>query len=210
VFCHKSGSGILLNAKPRFAAGDVIILSFYGTERIVIFARICSRWRTNSSHGGRKTISMSEAEISKPTQISHISLLHACPTIMKCLHLVSNDIPRHREKKGLSFISNRQRRKEDTFCASEMAGIESTPPAPSKTKFQMSLMCGGKYETQAETTTIDRGRKCGFCWTFQSAIHMCICSCIITNALILYALAKKSDYPIYNCPLTNGKSRLYE
>jgi hypothetical protein len=33
-------------------------------------------------------------------------------------------------KKGLCFISNRQRRKEGTFCASEVAGIEPTPPAP--------------------------------------------------------------------------------
>jgi hypothetical protein len=34
------------------------------------------------------------------------------------------------KKKGLSFISNRQRRKEGTFYASELAGIEPTPPAP--------------------------------------------------------------------------------
>ena len=34
------------------------------------------------------------------------------------------------KKKGLSFISNRQRRKEGTFSASELAGIEPTPPAP--------------------------------------------------------------------------------
>jgi hypothetical protein len=33
-------------------------------------------------------------------------------------------------EKGLSFISNRQRRKEGTFGASELAGIEPTPPAP--------------------------------------------------------------------------------
>jgi hypothetical protein len=33
-------------------------------------------------------------------------------------------------KKGLSFISNGQRRKEGTFCASELASIEPTPPAP--------------------------------------------------------------------------------
>ncbi len=32
--------------------------------------------------------------------------------------------------KGLSFISDRQRRKEGTFCASGLAGIEPTPPAP--------------------------------------------------------------------------------
>ncbi len=35
--------------------------------------------------------------------------------------------------KGLSYISNRQRRKEDTFCASALAGIERfkpTSPAP--------------------------------------------------------------------------------
>ncbi len=34
------------------------------------------------------------------------------------------------KKKGLSFISNRQRRKEGTFCASGLAGIEPTPPDP--------------------------------------------------------------------------------
>jgi hypothetical protein len=33
-------------------------------------------------------------------------------------------------KKGLSFISNRQRQNEGTFCASGLAGIEPTPPAP--------------------------------------------------------------------------------
>jgi hypothetical protein len=32
--------------------------------------------------------------------------------------------------KGLSFITNRQRWNEGTFCASELAGIEPTPPAP--------------------------------------------------------------------------------
>ncbi len=34
------------------------------------------------------------------------------------------------KKKGLSFISNCQRLKEGTFCASELAEIEPTPPAP--------------------------------------------------------------------------------
>ncbi len=33
-------------------------------------------------------------------------------------------------RKGLSFITNRQRQNEGTFCASELAGIEPTPPAP--------------------------------------------------------------------------------
>ncbi len=30
---------------------------------------------------------------------------------------------------GLSFVSNRQLRKEGTFCAAELAGIKPTPPA---------------------------------------------------------------------------------
>jgi hypothetical protein len=30
-------------------------------------------------------------------------------------------------KKGLSFLSNRQQRKEGIFCASDLAGIEPTP-----------------------------------------------------------------------------------
>jgi hypothetical protein len=33
-------------------------------------------------------------------------------------------------RKGPCFISNRQRRKHGTFCASELAGIKPTPPAP--------------------------------------------------------------------------------
>jgi hypothetical protein len=33
-------------------------------------------------------------------------------------------------KKGLSFISNRRRRKEGMFSASKLAGIKPTPPAP--------------------------------------------------------------------------------
>ncbi len=32
--------------------------------------------------------------------------------------------------KGVSFILNRQRQKEGTCCAWELAGIEPTPPAP--------------------------------------------------------------------------------
>jgi hypothetical protein len=31
---------------------------------------------------------------------------------------------------GLSFISDRQRRKKEKFRAPELAGIEPTPPAP--------------------------------------------------------------------------------
>jgi hypothetical protein len=44
--------------------------------------------------------------------------------------------------KGLSFISNRQRRKEGTFCASGLAGIEPTPPAPEETctKYLLRMM----------------------------------------------------------------------
>ncbi len=34
------------------------------------------------------------------------------------------------ENKGTKLHFNRQRRKEGTFCASELAGIEPTPPAP--------------------------------------------------------------------------------
>jgi hypothetical protein len=34
------------------------------------------------------------------------------------------------QNKGTKLHFNRQRRKEGTFCASELAGIEPTPPAP--------------------------------------------------------------------------------
>jgi hypothetical protein len=35
-----------------------------------------------------------------------------------------------RGQRGLSFISNRQRRKEGKFCPSQLAGIEPNTPAP--------------------------------------------------------------------------------
>jgi hypothetical protein len=47
---------------------------------------------------------------------------HAPDRVCTCSHAP--------DQKGLSFITNRQRRKEGTFCASELAGIEPTPPAP--------------------------------------------------------------------------------
>ncbi len=46
-----------------------------------------------------------------------------------CINDASVPIDRDYSKK-LSFISNRQRRKEGTFCASELVWIEPTPPAP--------------------------------------------------------------------------------
>ncbi len=51
-------------------------------------------------------------------------------------------------ERGLSFISNRQRRKEGTFCASEFAGIEPTPPAPK----------GAGYVRLDHSATVQSGR----------------------------------------------------
>ncbi len=42
-------------------------------------------------------------------------------------------------KKGLSFISNRKRRKEGTYCASELDGIEPTPPASERAGYARHL-----------------------------------------------------------------------
>jgi hypothetical protein len=41
--------------------------------------------------------------------------------------------------KGLSFISHRRRRKEDTFCALQLEGIEPTPPAPEEQSIPTTL-----------------------------------------------------------------------
>jgi hypothetical protein len=46
-------------------------------------------------------------------------------------------------QKGLSFISNRQRRNEGTFCASELAEIEPTPTAPKGRHLSLVLFVGG-------------------------------------------------------------------
>jgi hypothetical protein len=48
--------------------------------------------------------------------------------------------------KGLSFISNRQRRKEGTFCASELSGIEPTPPAPNEQGMPAFANLSQKYD----------------------------------------------------------------
>ncbi len=53
-------------------------------------------------------------------------LINLCPSP----NILNAVFKRASQKKGLSFISNRQRRNEGTFCASELAGIEPTQPAP--------------------------------------------------------------------------------
>jgi hypothetical protein len=45
------------------------------------------------------------------------------------------------KKGGLSFISNRQRRKEGTLCASELAGIEPTQPVPEEQALHAFIPC---------------------------------------------------------------------
>jgi hypothetical protein len=55
---------------------------------------------------------------------NHCVLAKAC---LKALHFPKGC---GAVKKGLSFISNRQRQKEGTFCASGLAGIEPTPARP--------------------------------------------------------------------------------
>ncbi len=53
-------------------------------------------------------------------------------------------------KKGLSFISNRQRRKEGTFRASGLAGIEPTPARSVRAGYAR-LNLYTKYNTDIET-----------------------------------------------------------
>ncbi len=50
-------------------------------------------------------------------------------SLMKDRWLYNSKIEK-KKNEGLSFISNRQWRKEGTFCAYEFAWIETTPPAP--------------------------------------------------------------------------------
>jgi hypothetical protein len=57
------------------------------------------------------------------------------------------DEPMLWNKKGQSFISNRQRRKEGTFCASELAGIEPTPPRRSRVCQPLLIRLGGAFHT---------------------------------------------------------------
>ena len=90
VWTHKSGSGILLNAKPRFAPEDVIIPFFTGPNGLQYLQEfVLVEDRAVAMVGGRVS-QLSEAEI------THISLSHPSPSIMKRLHLVATDIPKHR------------------------------------------------------------------------------------------------------------------
>jgi hypothetical protein len=62
---------------------------------------------------------------------SHLRTISYPPTTISSRATArSKDFSSKKKKKGLSLISNRQRRKEGTFSASELAGIEPTPPAP--------------------------------------------------------------------------------
>ncbi len=90
VFFHKSGSGILLNAKPRFAADDVIIPFFTGPNGLQYLQEFVPVEDQAVAMVGDRVSQLSEAEI------THISLSHPSPSIMKRLHLVATDIPKHR------------------------------------------------------------------------------------------------------------------
>ncbi len=49
--------------------------------------------------------------------------------------------------KELSFISNRQRLKEGTFCASELAGIEARPARSGRAEYEINTYgCGAMEE----------------------------------------------------------------
>ncbi len=76
-----------------------------------------------------------------PTIIMMIQLVHGCSQLvhgcsqLESEHTSANQVLLlffHHTKllKRLSFISYRQLRKESTLCASELAVIEPTPPAP--------------------------------------------------------------------------------
>ncbi len=73
--------------------------------------------------------------------------------------------------KRLSFISNRQRRREGKFCASELAWIESTPPAPAEQSMHLStsgpacgpVICNGEScRRQRPPIPLDLARRCQF------------------------------------------------
>ena len=69
-------------------------------------------------------------------------------------------VGRRRGRKGLSFISNRQRRKEGTFCVLELQGIEPMPSAPERAEYvrldhsatveDEMYCCGGRNAKRAD------------------------------------------------------------
>jgi hypothetical protein len=65
------------------------------------------------------------------------------------------------QKKGLSFITNRQRRNEGTFCAPELAGIEPTPPAPK----------GAGYVRLDHSATVGMARYQSRAWHLGRQLH---------------------------------------
>jgi hypothetical protein len=65
------------------------------------------------------------------------------------------------KENGLGFISNRQRRNEGTSCASELAGIEPTPPAPEEQGMHAFLptRSRGSIKVKAECKPPQEGSK---------------------------------------------------
>ncbi len=61
-----------------------------------------------------------------------------------------------KRKKGLSFISNRQPRKEVMCYASELAGVEPTPPAPEE---QGMPLVATAPQREALTSSLDHEKE---------------------------------------------------
>jgi hypothetical protein len=93
---------------------------------------------------------------------------------------------------GLSFISNRQRQKEGTFCASELAGIEPTPSHSSN----LSATANMVYIWHIPGSFYIMESSLSFVLGFLARHHACLMHCLPTCQIRVSVMDRSRQCPL--------------
>ncbi len=101
------------------------------------------------------------------------------------------------KKKGLSFISNRQQRKEGMFCASELAGIEPTPARSIRAVYARLNLSGCLSYSDAISVIQENHR-------YISHINLGYATLVMPLSILVYATLQFGicHLPFWSMPLT--------
>jgi hypothetical protein len=167
VFFHKSGSGLLLNSKPKFTDEDVIIPFFTGANGLQYLQEFIPADENIIAMVGERQAHLTELE-----EI-HITLAHASPSQMHYLDRVASDVP----KCG-------RHRKLNCHCCVEAKMKHKPMPGRSLTVITtpgevVSVDIVGPFQVKS----------------LEGSVYGLAFIDHYTNMPFLYGMAKKSDFP---------------
>ena len=169
VFFHKSESGILLNSKPRFMADDVVIPFFTGQNGLQYLQEFVPTEEKTTAMVAERQAQLTTADV------THITLNHICPTIMKRLHRSIKDMPRFKHLCDFKCHSCIEAKMKHKPKPGRSITIITRPGQI------VSVDIVGKFNVKSL-----EGSEYGIAFIDH-----------FTNVPFLYGMAHKSDYPKY-------------